>query len=207
MFTPKALSACPVCKAPVSSLQEPPTCSNCGANLAPYLDLYSKANSLYFEALDACSKLDFRTVQDLKQRMLQTNPNFQEEAIILDALTQLHQHCYEEAFRIASSLPTSHPARQDILSEIELGYSRELKGKQHFNLALSSARKGLWADANFHIEAAIRIIPYLPEPWRLAVKIALASGEFHLAERRLEEARKYGIRDAFIETAEKTLKR
>ena len=61
-------------------------------------------------------------------------------------------------------------------------------GKEHYNLALSSARKGHWADAEFHITRAITLIPYLPEPWQLAVKLALMQERWQLAQEHLKRS-------------------
>ena len=63
----------------------------------------------------------------------------------------------------------------------------ETIGKQHFNLALTSARRQYYADASYHIERAIELIPYLAPAWRLAVKIELKRGRFDTAQEFLEE--------------------
>ena len=63
----------------------------------------------------------------------------------------------------------------------------ETTGKQHFNLALTSARRKYYVDASYHIERAIELIPYLSPIWRLAVKIELMRGRYDIAQQRLKE--------------------
>ncbi len=205
MFTPKSLTACPICKSYPLPQDEAKACPNCSADLTSYLEFYKRANQLYLEALDALSRHDFSAADELKQKMLITNPDFREEAIILTALSELYQHRAESAYNYALSIPSTHPSRKHLITEIEENYQRELLGKQHYNLALSSAREKYWADAKHHISQSLALIPYFPEVWRLAVKIAISSEDYKFAIRVVEDARKYVSYDSFIETVKVAL--
>jgi len=206
MFKPKSLDACPICRAVIPSTDRRSTCPSCGTNLTPYYELLDKANELYFEAMDAVSRLNFEVAEELARKMVTVNPYFKEEAVILSSLTSLYQHKFEEAYALALSLPPGHYARSELLSEIENLYQVELKGKQHYNLSLASARNNLWKDADYHIQKALEFIPYLPEPWRLAVKLAIAVEDYDTALSRLDEALKAFPNDSFLLAMQAELK-
>jgi len=156
--------------------------------------------------MDAVSRRNFELAQELAKKMIAVNPYFKDEAVILSSLTSLYQHKFEEAYASALSLPANHSARSELLSEIENLYEIELKGKQHYNLSLASARNKLWKDANYHIEKALELIPYLPEPWRLAVKLAIALEDYDTAISRLTEALKAFPNDSFLLAMQAELK-
>ncbi len=205
MFNPKSLSECPVCRVVLPLPLKGETCPSCQSNLAPYLALYEEANELYYGALEALSKREFERSAEFARRMFEVSSAFEDELKILTALSEAYQHRYELAYETALSISASHPERTKVLEEIEDGYQTELKGKQHFNLALSSARKGYWTDANFHVEKALKLVPYLAEPWRLAVKIATATEDYDLAGRRASCAMAFVPEDAFIRYASEVL--
>lgn len=194
----RELTACPVCHAPLAS--QPAECPNCNTPLASYYSLYERANGLVRQALEAVSRHEFPRASELVQELRRVNPHFEEEALFISARAALYQHHFEEATQLAATLPEGSEDRRELDEEIAELHSIERNGKEHYNLALSSARRGHRADAEFHIDRALALIAYLPAPWRLAVKLALQQQQWELAKERVEKGLAVVPDDTYLQT-------
>jgi len=180
----RELTECPVCHTLLAN--HPADCPKCSTPLGEYYALFERANSLVAQAVEAATRHEFARAHELVEELRRVNPLFEPEATVISAKAAVYQHRFEEASQLATRLPTDDQDRLALEEEIVELHRIERDGKEHFNLALSSARKGYWTDAEYHTGKALALIPYLPAPWRLAVKLALSREEWELARERVK---------------------
>lgn len=182
------LTECPVCHSVLVGAEE--ACASCAADLQPYRDMLAQANSLMLEAYNAVLRGEAGKARELGKKAIEISPLLSGQHPLLLARIALAERRYGEALKHALALPEGSEYRDEMLEEASLLQEAETRGKEHYNLALTSARKGQWTDASFHASLAIELAPYEEAVWRLAVKIALRSGRHVEAERLLAEAAK-----------------
>ncbi len=180
------LTECPVCHSALVGAEK--TCASCTADLQPYRDLLAQANALMLEAYNAVLRGESGNARELGKRALEVSPLLSTQYPLLLARAALVERRHGEALQHALALPEGCEYRSEILEEAFLLQEAEVRGKEHYNLALTSARKGQWADASYHASRAMELAPYEEAAWRLAVKVALRGGRFAEAESLLAEA-------------------
>ena len=190
------LTACPVCRGQVEPTAA--QCAACGTELSPYREQVARATSLLAEGYNAVSRGDGRAANELALRALMETPLAAVQAEELQIRALLLEHDYTRAWERTQALPADLPVRTELLEEIAALHELEAKGKQHFNLALASARAGLWVDASFHCERALDLAPHLEAAWRLAVKVELKRGRYEVARMRLLEGQRRFPREPFL---------
>jgi len=192
----REMTACPVCHTPLAD--RPAECPSCGTSLTTYYALYERANRLATQAMEAVTRHNFEHARGLVEELRRTNPEFEEEAVFISARAALYQHRFEEAAQLAEALPHGSEQRRELEEEIAELHGIQRRGMEHFNLALSSAQKGYWTDAEFHLDRALALIPHLPAPWRLAVKLALRQERWELAKERAQKGLQAAPEDAYL---------
>jgi len=179
------LKECPVCRGELSGRAE--VCPGCGAQLTPYYEQLDEANKSLTEAFNAVTRGEIERARELGSKAQTMTPLVAEQVALLQARIALGERRFSHAWEQAQALPDAVREKPALLHEIISLHEAETIGKQHFNLALTSARRQYYADASYHIERAIELIPYLAPAWRLAVKIELKRGRFDTAQEFLEE--------------------
>jgi tetratricopeptide (TPR) repeat protein len=111
----------------------------------------------------------------------------EDQVSLLQVRIAIGERRLADAWERAQNLPDAVEEKAELLHEISSLHEHEVNGKQHFNLALTSARREYYTDASYHIERAIELIPYLAAVWRLAVKIELQRGRHDVAQEYLEK--------------------
>ena len=179
------LKACPVCRGELSGRAD--ECPGCGAQLAPYYEQIDEANRTLTEAFNAVTRGEIERARELSGKVQAMTPLLTEHVALLLARIALSEKRFVDAWEQAQGLPDTLREKPALLHEIVSLHEVETTGKQHFNLALTSARRKYYVDASYHIERAIELIPYLAPIWRLAVKIELKRGRYDIAQQHLEE--------------------
>jgi len=179
------LKACPVCRGELSSRSD--ECPGCGAQLAPYYEQIDEANRTLTEAFNAVTRGEIERARELGGKAQAITPLVTENVALLQARIALSEKRFADAWEKAQGLPDTVKEKSGLLHEIVSLHEAETTGKQHFNLALTSARREYYVDASYHIERAIELIPYLAPVWRLAVKIELKRDRYEIALQHLEE--------------------
>jgi len=179
------LKACPVCRGELSGRTD--ECPGCGAQLAPYYEQLDEANRSLTEAFNAVTRGEIEHARELGGKVQAMTPLATEHVALLQARIALSEKRFADAWEQAQGLPDAVLEKPGLLHEIVSLHEIETTGKQHFNLALTSARRKYYVDASYHIERAIELIPYLSPIWRLAVKIELMRGRYDIAQQHLKE--------------------
>lgn len=179
------LKACPVCRGELSGRAK--ECPGCGAKLAPYYEQVDEANRSLTEAFNAVTRGEIERARELGGKVQAMTPLVAEHVALLHARIALSEKRFADAWEQAQGLPDTVKEKPDLLHEIVSLHEVETTGKQHFNLALTSARRKYYVDASYHIEQAIGLVPYLAPIWRLAVKIELKRGRYDIAQQHLKE--------------------
>jgi tetratricopeptide (TPR) repeat protein len=179
------LKACPVCRGELSGRAD--ECPGCGAQLAPYYEQIDEANRSLTEAFNAMTRGEIERARELGGEAQAMTPLVTENVALLQARIALSEKRFADAWEQVQGLPDTVKEKPGLLHEIVSLHEVETTGKQHFNLALTSARRKYYVDASYHIERAIELIPYLAPIWRLAVKIELKRGRYDIAQQYLEE--------------------
>jgi tetratricopeptide (TPR) repeat protein len=146
-----------------------------------------EANRLLTEAFNAVTRGEIERARELSNKAQAITPLAIEQVALLQARIALSEKRFADAWEQARGLPDATPEKPGLLHEIVSLHEVETTGKQHFNLALTSARRTYYVDASYHIERAIELIPYLSPIWRLAVKIELKRGRYDIAQQHLKE--------------------
>ena len=180
------LKACPVCRGELSGRAD--ECPGCSAQLAPYYAQLDEANRSLTEAFNAVSRGEIERARELGSKAQAMTPLVTEQIALLQARIALSEKRFADAWAQAQGLPDAVREKPGLLHEIVSLHEVETTGKQHFNLALTSARRKYYVDASYHIERAIELIPYLSPIWRLAVKIELKRGRYDIAQQHLKES-------------------
>lgn len=190
------LTACPVCHSILS--ERVAACPNCETELSPYYEQHEAARALINQAANAVSRGEMIEAKRLlgdAERMLPSPVEAVEE---LRTVILLQEHRLEDALRAASALPDDCSGKPRLLDDIAAASERVENAKMHFNLALTAARQGSLADAAYHVEKTLSLAPHLPEPWRLAAKIALKREDFAAAQRYLTCGAELFPRDSYL---------
>ena len=190
------LTECPVCHSVLEGAEE--TCASCTSELGAYRDLLSTANSLMLEAYNAVLRGETATARELGRKAVEVSPLLKELDTVLQARIELAERRYGSAVEQIALLPEDNEYRAGLLEEAASLKAAELRGMEHFNLALTSARKEHLADAQYHASTALELAPYEAAVWRLAIKIALKRGKLAEAEKMMGEAVKRFPEDQFI---------
>lgn len=190
------LTECPVCHSALEGVEE--TCASCTSGLAAYRDLLATANSLMLEAYNAVLRGEAATARELGRKAIEVSPLLKEQHLVLQARIALAEKRYNDAVGQIALIPEDNEYRCGLLDEAACLQAAELHGMEHFNLALTSARKCHLADAQYHAGIALELAPYEVAAWRLAIKISLKSGKFAEAENMLAEAANRFSEDQFI---------
>lgn len=190
------LTECPVCHSVLEGAEE--TCASCTSELAAYRDLLATANSLMLDAYNAVLRGEADKARELGRKALEVSPLLTVQNLVLQARIALAEKRYSDAVDHIALLPEDNEYRSELLEETAYLQAAELRGMERYNLALTSARKGHLADASYHARMALELAPYEAAVWRLAIKIALKSGNLGEAETLLGEAGKRFPEDQFI---------
>ena len=150
------------------------------------------------EAYNAVLRGETATARELGKKAIEVSPLLKEQNLVLQARIALAERRYSDAVEQIELLPEDNEYRAELLDEAACLHAAELRGMEHFNLALTSARKEHLADAFYHASLALELTPYEVAVWRLAIKIALKSGKLPEAEKMLGEAVKRFPEDQFI---------
>lgn len=190
------LTDCPVCHSAITGAEA--SCASCATELTPYRELLLLANSLMLDAINSVLRGETGKALELGKRAIQVSPLLTEQNSFLLARIALDERRYAEAVKHILALPETNEYRDSLLLESRLLQEAEARGKEHFNLALRSARKGMLEDAAYHARIALEKAPYEAAVWRLSLKIALKRGDFSLAEAYLETAASRFPEDLYI---------
>ncbi len=190
------LTECPVCHSVLEGAED--TCASCTSELGAYRNLLATANSLMLEAYNAVLRGESTTARELGKKAIEVSPLLKEQGLVLEARIALAEKRYSDAVEQITLLPEVNEYRASLLDEAAFLRAAELRGMEHFNLALTSARKDHLADAQYHADIALELAPYEVAIWRLVIKIALKSGKLAEANKMLIEAVKRFPEDQFI---------
>lgn len=190
------LTECPVCHSVLEGAED--SCASCTSELVAYRDLLATANSLMLAAYNAVLRGEIDKARELGKKALEVSPLLSEQNLVLQARIALAEKRYSNAAEHIGLLPEGNEYRTELLDEAAFIQAAELRGMERYNVALTSARKGHLADAQYHAGMALELAPYEACVWRLAIKIALKSGKLADAEEMLGEAAKRFPEDQFI---------
>ncbi len=179
------LKECPVCRGELSG--RPEKCPGCGVELTPYYEQLDEANKALAEAFNAATRGEFEHAREMGSKAQAIIPLVEDQVSLLHVRIAIGERRLADAWEKAESLPDTVREKSELLHEIASLHELETSGKQHFNLALTSACHEYYADASYHIERAVELIPYIPAVWRLAVKIELKRRRYDFARKYLEQ--------------------
>ncbi|MCH7471561.1 hypothetical protein IIA79_01215 [bacterium] len=181
-----SLDACPLCRTQLGAEEAaggadeggaPSECPECGADLAPYLELDGLGDRYLKLARELISRGQMEQAREIVEHLPQivdaaARPEYYEVAALIAI--------YDKDFHHAASLAGNceDAAAIELREQIELHQRSVFYARELYNHALSSARKGELSVAAKQLARAVDLDASDPALWELKLKLDLKCGYY-----------------------------
>lgn len=163
------LDNCPVCGKPLEG--ESGVCECKGREeISGFEELIADARKDLGAARSALARGEYEDVELFATRAAEKYGETFQESLELRAFAAVKAADFARAAGLIDAIEESEK-RDALTKELVDAKSKDKAAKERFNLALTAARDGKHKEAEVQLIEAISLAPYLPEPYRLLVKI------------------------------------
>jgi tetratricopeptide (TPR) repeat protein len=178
------MTTCPVCRSELA--EDARVCSNCHSDLDEFYRMEERAVALTNDARALLAGAQFDEAIERANEILSLSNRYVSRANEILARAYIGKHNFAMAEEALPKVDAED--RAALVALVDELHRMERAAKEHYNLALAYSRQGIFEEATFHAEKAVKMAPHLVAPYVVLAKLKAQAGDKRAAIDHVERA-------------------